>query len=86
MFSIHIFYFCSLVSVLCFFCGCEIFKIILITPFILLPVIVIDTHFAPLKDLSKAFACMTNGNLKCTSLILTKIQDFGKHLRTLRNT
>ena len=25
---------------------------------------VIDTHFACLKDLSKAFACMTNDNLK----------------------
>ena len=30
----------------------------------LLLTIVIDAHFAPLKDLSKAFACMTNDNLK----------------------
>ena len=66
------------------FCGFEIFKIILITSFILLLVIVIDTHFAPLKDLSKAFACMTNGNLKCSSLILKKIQGFRKHLRILK--
>ena len=36
------------------------FKIALIASFILLLTIVIDTHFAPLKDLSKAFACMTN--------------------------
>ena len=86
MFFIHIFCFCSLVSVLCIFCGFEIFKIILITSFILLLVIVIDTHFAPLKDLSKAFACMTNGNSRYTSLILKKIEGFRKHLRTLKNT
>ena len=30
----------------------------------LLLTIVIDTHFATLKDLSKTFACMTNENLK----------------------
>ena len=52
-----------------FFCGCEIFKLILITSFILLLVIVIDTHLAPLKDLSKAFACMTNDNHKNFSLV-----------------
>ena len=52
-----------------FFCGCEIFKLILITSFILLLVIVIDTHLAPLKDLSKAFACMTYDNHKNFSLV-----------------
>ena len=51
--------------------------------FILLLVIVIDTHFAPSKDLLKAFACMTNGNLKYTSLILKKIEGFRKQLRTI---
>ena len=40
----------------------------------LLLTIVIDTHFTFLKDLSKVFACMTNNNLKYTSLILQKIQ------------
>ena len=30
----------------------------------------------------KAFACMTNGNVKYTNLI----QGFRKHLRTLKNT
>ena len=41
------------------------------TSFMLLLTIVIDTHFTPLKDLSKAFALydkwqMTNDNLKRT--------------------
>ena len=68
-------YFLFLLACKCFvlFCGCEIFKPILITSFTLLLVIVIDTHFAPLKDLSKAFACMANDNLKCTSLILASL-------------
>ena len=46
----------------------------------LLLTIVIDTHFTFLKDLSKVFACMTNNNLKYTSLILQKIQ--GKYKST----
>ena len=52
----------------------------------LLLTIVIDTRFTFLKDLSKAFACMTNGNLKYTNLILKKIQGLRKHLRILKNT
>ena len=62
-----IFYFCSLVSVCSFLWLWKFrikkFKIALITSFIVLPTIVINTHFAPLKDLSKDFACMTNDNL-----------------------
>ena len=46
----------------------------------LLLTIVIDTHFTFFKDLSKVFACMTNNNLKYTSLILQKIQ--GKYKST----
>ena len=56
------------------------FKIALITSFMLLLTIVIDTHFTFFKDLSKVFACMTNNNLKYTSLILQKIQ--GKYKST----
>ena len=52
----------------------------------LLLTIVIDTHFTFLKDLSKSFACMTNGNLKYTKLILKEIQGLRKHLRILKNT
>ena len=58
------------------------------TSFMLLLTIVIDTHFTPLKDLSKAFALydkwqmtkekwqMTNDNLKRThNLISSYLQD-----------
>ena len=58
------FYFCFLVSVLCFLYLWNVwikkFKIALITSFILLLTIVIYTQFTFLKDLLKALACMTN--------------------------
>ena len=43
------------------------------TSFILLLTIIIDTHFAPLKDLSKAFASMTNDKWQMTN---DKLQSF----------
>ena len=45
------------------------------TSFILLLTIIIDTHFTPLKDLSKAFTCMANINgkyINTYNLILKK--------------
>ena len=58
MFFIHIFYFYLLVSVLCFFVVWSFwikrFKIMLITSFILLLIIVINTHFTPFKRFIKS--------------------------------